>query len=45
MNPLTFVLRRIAGLGIVMVRSQAGLLLNRAKGIFGREKRGTLPPK
>jgi acyl-CoA synthetase (AMP-forming)/AMP-acid ligase II len=33
------------GLGVVLVRSRAGLLLNKAKGLFGRDRKPTTPPK
>jgi acyl-CoA synthetase (AMP-forming)/AMP-acid ligase II len=32
-------------LGVVLARSRAGLFLNKAKGLFGRERRNTTPPK
>jgi acyl-CoA synthetase (AMP-forming)/AMP-acid ligase II len=34
------------GLGVVLIRSQAGLILNRAKALFGSRRSGnTMPPK
>jgi acyl-CoA synthetase (AMP-forming)/AMP-acid ligase II len=33
------------GLGVVLVRSRAGLFLNKAKSLFGRPRGNTIPPK